>query len=88
MGFWGRRAIPLLLGLLGSEDEAVTIAAMNGLRQLNAVDERAVARIALAADATHSSEVRRAARSALMETIGAARAVALLAVAQLPAEHP
>lgn len=88
VAFWGRRAIPLLLGLLGSEDEAVTIAAMNGLRQLNAVDERAVARIALAAEATRSSEVRRAARSALMETIGPARAVALLAVERFPAEHP
>ncbi len=88
VGFWGSRATPWLLGLLGSEDEAVMAAAMNGLRQLNAVDERAVARIALAVHATRSSDVRAAARAALLETTGPARAVALLAAERFPADLP
>ena len=88
VGFWGDRATPWLLGLLGSEDEAVMAAAMNGLRQLNAIDERAVARIALAAQGARSSDLRAAARAALLETTGPARAVALLAAARFPAEVP
>ncbi len=88
VGFWGLRSTPWLLGLIGSGDEGVTVAAMNGLRQLNAVDERAVARIADAAQSTRSPDVRRAARAALLETSGPARAVALLAAERLPAERP
>ena len=85
--FWGERATPLLLGLLASSDDAVRLAAINGLRALSAVDEYAVTRILFAARSTESCEVHAAARAALGETLGPARAVAERALAQLPAEH-
>ena len=83
VGFWGARATPLLLGLLNSQDDAVTLVAVNSLRELRAVDEYAVTRIAAAFRETTSPDVRAAARAALLETSGNARAVAERALAQL-----
>ncbi|MDB5219107.1 MAG: serine/threonine protein kinase [Myxococcaceae bacterium] len=86
VGFWGPRATPLLLGLLNSHDDHVSLAAINGLRELHAIDEYAVTKIAFAARSTESADVRIAARAALSETTGAARVVALRALGQLAAE--
>jgi len=83
VGFWGPRATPLLLGLLSSSEDAVTLVAINSLRELRAVDEYAVTRIAAAFRSTPSADVRAAARAALLETTGNARAVAERALAQL-----
>ena len=86
VGFWGPRATPLLLGLLNSHDDGVSIAAINGLRELRAIDEYAVTKIAFAARSTESPDVSIAARAALSETSGAARVVAMRALAQLVAD--
>ena len=86
VGFWGPRATPLLLGLLNSHDDGVSLAAINGLRELQAVDEYAVTKIAFAARSTGSADVVTAARAALSETSGATRVVALRALEQLDAE--
>jgi serine/threonine-protein kinase len=83
VGFWGPRATPLLLGLLGSHDDGVSLAAINGLRELRAVDEYAVSKIAFAVRSTASSDVRAAGRAALLETTGNARVVAERALEQL-----
>jgi hypothetical protein len=87
VAFWGPRATPYLLGLLGAADPAVTVAAIDGLRHLEMVDEHAVMKIAFAARSTTSQEVHRAARAALMDTSGAARVAAARALAQLEAER-
>lgn len=83
VGFWGSRATPLLLGLLSSHDDGVSLAAINGLRELRAVDEYAVAKIASAVRSTTSTEVRAAGRAALLATTGNARVVAERALEQL-----
>jgi serine/threonine-protein kinase len=87
VAFWGPRATPYLLGLLGAADPAVAVAAIDGLRHLEMVDEHAVMKIAFAARSTTSQEVHRAARAALMDTSGAARVAAARALAQLEAER-
>jgi serine/threonine-protein kinase len=87
VAFWGPRATPYLLGLLGSADPAVTVSAIDGLRQLEMVDEHAVMKIAFAARSTTSHDVHRSARAALMDTVGAARVAAERALAQLEAER-
>ncbi|MBS2014983.1 MAG: protein kinase [Deltaproteobacteria bacterium] len=43
---WAERAAPLLLGLLSDPDDGVRIAAIHGLRQISALDEHAVRRLA------------------------------------------
>jgi serine/threonine protein kinase len=86
VGFWGPRATPLLLGLLNSHDDGVSMAAINGLRELRAIDEYAVTKIAFAARSTSSADVVAAARAALSETAGATRVAALRALEQLDAE--
>jgi hypothetical protein len=86
VGFWGPRATPLLLGLLNSHDDGVSIAAINGLRELRAIDEYAVTKIAFAGRSTESADVCIAARAALSETTGAARVVAMRALEQLDAD--
>jgi serine/threonine protein kinase len=83
VSFWGMRATPLLLGLLACDDDAVRVASINGLRDLRAVDEYAAQRISDAARATSSAEVRSAARSALLQTVGNARVVAQHALGEL-----
>ena len=85
--FWEQRATPLLVGLLGSEDDGVRIACIDGLRQLRAVDEYAVTRIHFAARTSTSNDVRIAARSALLETTGNGRVVATRALEQLESDE-
>jgi serine/threonine-protein kinase len=80
---WGARATPLLLGLLGSEDDSLCLSAIAGMRELGAIDEYAVTRLAHAVRSTTSPEVGAAARAALSEATGNARVVALRALAQL-----
>lgn len=84
VGFWGPRATPLLLGLLSSHDDGVSLAAIQGLRELRAVDEHAVTKIALACRASSSADVRAAGRGALLETTGYARLVAESVLKGLP----
>ena len=43
---WAERAAPLLLGLLADADDGVRIAAIHGLRQISALDEHVVRRLA------------------------------------------
>jgi HEAT repeat protein len=88
VGFWGPRATPLLLGLLNSHDDGVSLAAINALRELRAIDEYAVTKIAFAARSTLSADVRAAAYAALTETSGNARVVALQVVDELAAAAP
>jgi serine/threonine-protein kinase len=83
VGFWGPRATPFLLGLLGAPHPEVVVAAIDGLRELQVVDERVVAKIMHAARATTSSGIRAAARSALLDTSGSVRGVALRAAETL-----
>jgi hypothetical protein len=85
--FWEQRATPLLVGLLASEDCGVRIACIDGLRQLRAIDEYAVTRILFAARTATSNDVRIAARTALLETIGAARVLATRALEQLESDE-
>ena len=85
VAFWEQRAAPLLVGLLASDADAVRIACIDGLRQLRAIDEYAVTRILAAARTSTSTDVRIAARSALIETVGATRLVAERALEHL---HP
>ena len=54
VGFWGIRATPFLFALLSSTEDAVIVAAIGGLRELRAIDERVVARIAQASHALSS----------------------------------
>ena len=84
VAFWGPRATPLLLGLLNSQDDAVSLVAITSLRELRAVDEYAVSKIAFALRSTTSPEVRAAALAALLETSGNARTLAEAALAQMP----
>jgi serine/threonine protein kinase len=88
VGFWGPRATPLLLGLLNSHDDGVSLAAINGLRELGAVDEYAVTKIAFAARSTASADVRAAALAALSATSGGAREAARRALEMLGSERP
>jgi hypothetical protein len=85
--FWGSRATPLLLGLVGSTDDAVAIAAIAGLREIHAIDEYAVTKIAVAAGAG-SREVRAAARAALEDTRGHVRDAAKKALLLLISDRP
>jgi len=43
---WGMRAAPILLGLVGHDEDGVRVAAIVGLRELGAVDTQVVTRIA------------------------------------------
>lgn len=88
VGFWGPRATPMLLGLLSSLDDDVSVAAISGLRELHAIDAYAASKIAFAARSTHSPAVRAAARAALSETAGNVRELAKQALAQLASIAP
>ena len=85
--FWEQRAAPLLVGLLASEEDAVRVACIDAIRRLRAIDEHAVTRILAAATASTSSDVRIAARSALLEAVGSARGAAERALEQLEREE-
>jgi eukaryotic-like serine/threonine-protein kinase len=82
--FWGERATPVLLGLLGSQDDGVRLVSIVGLRELQAIDEHAVAKIAAVARASSCPQVRAEALVALLETKGGTRADAERALELLP----
>jgi hypothetical protein len=84
--FSGVRAVPHLLELLGTSDDGVSTASIQGLCALDAIDDVAVARIVAAAQVTTSRDVRIAAMRALREAQGAAIALAMQALARL-GEH-
>ncbi|MBS2013350.1 MAG: serine/threonine protein kinase [Deltaproteobacteria bacterium] len=63
--FWGARALPLLVGLLESEDPIVLVAALDGLRETRAVDMHVARRIRALASSSPHPEVQRAGRAAL-----------------------
>jgi serine/threonine-protein kinase len=81
--FAGARAAPLLGELLESDDDAVRLAGVQGLRELDAVDELAVRRMVWVMQNTTSREVRAAVMRALDETAGAASVLARRALARL-----
>jgi hypothetical protein len=81
--FWGARATPSLLGLLGCDHDAIRIAAIDGLRELDAIGDYAATRVASIARTTASAAVRDAARRALLEAVGNARGIAERTLAQL-----
>jgi hypothetical protein len=83
VAFWGPRAAPLLIELVGSPDEGVSLSAINGLRELSSIDDLAVLRIASAVRLSNSADVRAAGRAALLATSGKAHVVALRALKQL-----
>lgn len=88
VAFWGERSTPFLLGLLGMADDAVRITCIKALRELRAIDEHAVTKIAFAARSATSAELRALARAALEETTGSTRVIAERALAQLASEPP
>jgi hypothetical protein len=86
VAFWGERAVPVLLALLSSPDDAARAAAIEGLGVLRAIDERIVPKVAHVAGPGAAAEVRAAARAALGDVIGPARAAAERAIAELGLE--
>jgi len=73
VAFWGTRATPLLVGLLAADDDRARIAAIQGLRELRAVDAHVARSIVRAATSSTSAELQSAARAALDEAGPAAR---------------
>jgi hypothetical protein len=88
VAFWGPRATPLLLGLLHSNDSAVAVAAMRGLHENDAIDEYAVAKIAMAARDAKQPDVLDVARAVLADTTGDARQAAQRALSHLVSDRP
>ena len=82
VGFWGPRAAPLLVGLVGSSDHRPSVAAITGLRELSAVDEVVVLRIGAAMTLSPSADVFAAGRAALLEASGNTSLVAQRVLAQ------
>ena len=76
---WAERAAPLLLALLDVEDDGVRMAAVAGLRQIGAVDERVVRRLVpiLTREIEAGDELRLAAVSSLEFVTVDARPVAV-----------
>jgi len=76
---WAERAAPLLLGLLADPDDGVRIAAIAGLRQIGAVDEHVVKRLApiLAQQVPAGPQLRLAAVASLEFVTPDARPVAV-----------
>jgi eukaryotic-like serine/threonine-protein kinase len=66
---WGVRAAPILLGLVGHEEDGVRVAAIVGLREIGAVDAHAVTRIASLFEGARapSAQLRAAAIAALKD---------------------
>jgi eukaryotic-like serine/threonine-protein kinase len=82
---WGDRARPLLVGMLQSKDDAVRIAGIAGLRQLDGIDEHVVPRLQaiLQRRIAAGEELRAAAALALSHTVASARPPAISLLAQL-----
>jgi len=78
---WGRKAQPILVGLLDHEDDGVCAAALVGLREIGGMDDAAIARVGalLEGDASRSQRLRAAAIAALQSATGNPAAAALLA---------
>ncbi|MDF2692760.1 MAG: serine/threonine protein kinase [Labilithrix sp.] len=72
---WGERARPVLLHLLAHEDDGVLLAAIVGLREIDAVDAQAVARISaqVTAGRARTPQLRSAIVTALQEASDGAR---------------
>jgi eukaryotic-like serine/threonine-protein kinase len=66
---WGVRAAPILLGLVGHDEDGVRVAAIVGLREVGAVDAQAVTRIASLFESARapSAQLRAAAIAALKD---------------------
>jgi serine/threonine-protein kinase len=82
---WGDRSKPLLVGMLQSKDDAVRIAGIAGLRQLEAIDEHVVPRLhaILLRRLPAGEELRAVAAVALSHTVESARQPAVSLLAQL-----
>jgi len=82
---WGERAKPLLVGMLQSKDDAVRIAGIAGLRQLNAIDEHVIPRLQaiLLRRLPAGEELRAAAAVALAHTAPSAQPPAISLLVQL-----
>jgi hypothetical protein len=82
---WAERAKPLLVGMLQSKDDAVRIAGIAGLRQLNGIDEHVVPRLQaiLMRRLPAGEELRAAAALALSHTAPTAIQPAVSLLAQL-----
>ena len=82
---WSDRAKPLLVGMLQSKDDAVRIAGIAGLRQVNGIDEHVVPRLQaiLMRRLPASEELRAAAAIALSHTSPTAIQPAVSLLAQL-----
>lgn len=80
---WGERARPLLLGLVTNADDGVRMAAVIGLREIDAVDVHAVRRIAPLLDPSVAGpQARAAAVAALVTALPDARQLAAGILAQ------
>jgi hypothetical protein len=84
---WGERARPVLLHLIAHDDDGVLLAAIVGLREIDAVDARAVAQIAaqVAAGRARTPQIRSAMVAALQAASDSARREASAVVEQLMA---
>jgi serine/threonine-protein kinase len=82
---WGERARPLLFGLLDGKQDSVRLAALAGLRQLDAIDEHVVPRLAaiLVRRVPAGDDLRVGAALALAHASGAARSPAVSALEQV-----
>jgi serine/threonine-protein kinase len=82
---WGERAKPLLVGMLQSKDDAVRIAGIAGLRQLNAIDEHVIPRLQaiLLRRLPAGEELRAAAAVSLAHTVKSAQPPAISLLVQL-----
>ena len=82
---WGERAKPLLVGMLQSKDDAVRIAGIAGLRQLDAIDEHVIPRLQaiLLRRLPAGEELRAAAAVALAHTVPSAQPPAISLLVQL-----
>ncbi|MDB4933816.1 MAG: serine/threonine protein kinase, partial [Labilithrix sp.] len=82
---WADRAKPLLVGMLQSKDDAVRIAGIAGLRQLEAIDEHVIPRLQaiLLRRIPAGEELRAAAAVALSHTVPSARQPAVSLLVQL-----
>jgi serine/threonine-protein kinase len=82
---WGERAKPLLVGMLQSNADAVRIAGIAGLRQLNAIDEHVIPRLQaiLLRRLPAGEELRAAAAVALAHTVPSAQPPAISLLVQL-----
>jgi len=82
---WGDRATPLMVAMLGAEEDVVRIAGLAGLRQLDGIDEAVLPRLhaILTKRVPASEELRAACAAALAHVADSARLPALSILGQL-----